>query len=176
MKHWLSISYPKHIPKQLSWTSYSHVQGTLHCHTRRRCSWFPKKFVGPLTPLDRIKTQTSPASNPRPFQISMVVLPRPFQLLRHTARTPMLLYHCPQEDWDKKLVGLPWCIWLECWCSTTTLTVPHHCRQSHQSCPSIRQSGIKAPQTYTDKRHTNGPHCPWRDCCYRWNYFHVELR
>ena len=47
---------------------------------------------------------------------------------------------------------------MEYWCSNPTLLVPHHCIKSDQSGPSIKHSEIKAPQPYTAKRHTNGPH------------------
>ena len=60
-------------------------------------------------------------------------------------------------------MGLLWCSRLECQCSTPTLLVPHHCSQSRQSCPSLRHSGIHAPQPHTAKHHTNGLHCPRRD-------------
>ena len=83
------MSAPKHSLKQLIWTSHSHVQSTLHIHTLRHCSWFPKKFMVPLTPLDGINPQPSPSGNPRPFQISLGILPRPFQLWRHITRTPI---------------------------------------------------------------------------------------
>ena len=86
----LSIISPKHPFKKRSWTSHSYFQSTLHSHTRRRWSWFPKKFMGPLTPSDGSKPQPSLAGNPRTFQIILGVLSRPFQLLSHTTRTPRM--------------------------------------------------------------------------------------
>ena len=157
-----SISTSQHASKQRSWTSHSHFQGTIYCHTRRSCSIFPRKFVGTLNPSNRTNPQLYPASNPQPFQISMGILPRPIQLRRYTTRTPWLRHHRTQKDQDKALMGLLWCILLECLCSAPKLPVPHHCSKSHPSGPSLRHSGIQKPKPHTADSHTNGPHCTRR--------------
>ena len=148
--------------------SYLHVQGTLYCHTCRYCFRFPKKFVGPLTPSNRTNPKPSTASNHQPFQISMGVLPRPVQLRRYTNRTPRLQQNCTHKDWDKTLLGLPWCSRLEIWCSAPTLSVPHYFGKSHPSSPSLRRIGIQTPQPRTADSHTNEPHCQRR--------YHTHLR
>ena len=68
------------------------------------------------------------------------------------------------------MVGLPWCSRLEYWCSTPTLPVPHHCRKSHPSGPSLRHNGIQTPQPYTAGSHTNGTHC------LRHDHTHMRLK
>ena len=119
--------------------------------------------MGPLATPDGSNTQPSPVHNPIPFHISLGVLSQPIQLWRHTAWTSRVSHDFPQEYSNKKLVGFPWHIWLECRCSPPELPFPHHCVQGHQRSPSFGHSGILTPPPYPTIYYTVWPYCPRHD-------------
>ena len=50
-----------------------------------------------------------------------------------------------------------------CWCSATTLPMPHNCGKTHTRGTNLRHSGFQASSSYLAHSHTHGTHCPWRE-------------